>query len=174
MALPVAYRIRITAPIPAWRDSDVAMVDVIMARDFALHTRAWTEITLSEIDEALRRHWPEQHIHYWLPRDGIDAIETMLNLPNTCYQIEGRYEADGSWRRLQPEFSEQPEPPIRKPPGRRRIADDPVAQQLYAQGEAIRLREPRLTRALIANQLGLSPSMYKRYISAFSRAKPGP
>ena len=59
MALPIAYRIRITEPIPAVRGSDVTMVDWIMAHDFALHTRSWTEITLSEIDQALRHHWSE-------------------------------------------------------------------------------------------------------------------
>lgn len=174
MALPVAYRIRITEPIPAVRGSDVTMVDWIMARDFALGTRTWTEITLAEIDQALRRYWPEDHIHYWLPNDAIDALETMLNLPNTCYQIEGRYEADGPWRRLQPEFSELPETPAPKRRGRGRIVDDDVARQHYAKGEAIRLHEPRATRAIIAHRLGLTDSRYKRIVSAFRGVPPAP
>lgn len=58
---------------------------------------------------------------------------------------------------------------VRKTGGRRRIEDDPVAQQLYEEGERLHRKYPKLTRPQIAGRLGISESTYKRYVSRFSQ-----
>jgi hypothetical protein len=52
-------------------------------------------------------------------------------------------------------------------PGRKRIEDDPVARQLYNEGEELRRKHPGITRAQIASRLNMAESTYRRYVSRF-------
>lgn len=168
MLVYIAFQVRLRSPIPLFRHGapDVTMTDVVFRQEFKLRTRSWTEVTLAEIEAALIKYWPAEHVADHFPRGAIDVLEEALEFVNTCYLVEGARTPHGVWRRLDPGFSREA-----VVAGKAQRGQPPKAARddfFKTMDEIWDLTDAKVTNAEIARKYGYTA----RYIQQLRRENP--